>query len=85
MHQYVQHWKIAKDFANYLELYEKYKRDYGLLRILEGRYEGETVKQLKSASFDERLSVVNMLIGKLSGMFRDRFMEERYVELLRLM
>ena len=50
VHQYVQHWKIAKDFANYLELYEKYKRDYGLLRILEGRYEGETVKQLKSAS-----------------------------------
>ena len=82
VHQYIQHWKIAKDFANYLELYEKYKRDYGLLRILEGRYEGETVKQLRSAPFDERLSVVNMLIGKLSGMFRDRFMEERYVELL---
>lgn len=30
VHQYIQHWKIAKDFANYLELYEKYKKDYGL-------------------------------------------------------
>ena len=23
VHQYIQHWKIAKDFANYLELYQK--------------------------------------------------------------
>ena len=36
VHQYIQHWKIAKDFANYLELYEKYKKDYGLEKILEG-------------------------------------------------
>ena len=26
--QYLQYWKIAKDFANYLELFEKYKKDY---------------------------------------------------------
>ncbi len=82
VHQYIQHWKIAKDFANYLELYEKYKRDYGLLRIVEGRYEKATLEQLQYASFDERLSVVNMLIGKLSGMFRDRFKEDRYITLL---
>ncbi len=36
VHQYIQHWTIAKDFANYLELYEKYKKDYGLDRIVEG-------------------------------------------------
>lgn len=82
VHQYIQHWKIAKDFANYLELYEKYKRDYGLLRIVEGQYEKATLEQLQYASFDERLSVVNMLIGKLSGMFRDRFEEDRYITLL---
>ena len=28
--QYIQHAKIAKDFANYLELYAKYKKDYGI-------------------------------------------------------
>ena len=27
VHQYIQHWKIAKDFANYLELYHKFKKD----------------------------------------------------------
>lgn len=36
VHQYIQHWKIAKDFANYLELYRKYKKDYGLEKIIEG-------------------------------------------------
>lgn len=82
VHQYIQHWKIAKDFANYLELYEKYKRDYGLLRIVEGNYGRETVEQIRYAPFDERLSVVSMLIGKLGGMFRDRFEEDRYITLL---
>lgn len=33
VHQYIQHWKIAKDFANYLELYRKYKKDYGLEKL----------------------------------------------------
>ena len=82
VHQYIQHWKIAKDFANYLELYEKYKQDYGLLGIVEGQYGKETVDKLRYASFDERLSVVSMLIGKLSGRFRDRYIEDRVVTLL---
>ncbi len=71
VHQYIQHWKIAKDFANYLELYEKYKKDYGLERILEGHYGEDTLEQLKWASFDERLSVVGMLIGKMSQLCKE--------------
>ena len=41
-HQYLQNWEIAKEFANYLELYEKYKKDYGLEKIVQGIY-GEDV------------------------------------------
>ena len=58
VHQYLQHWKTAKDFANYLELYRKYQKEYGLERILAGYYEKDTLERLKFASFDERLSVV---------------------------
>lgn len=65
VHQYIQHWKIAKDFANYLELYRKYKKDYGLEKIIEGVYTKDTLERLQYAAFDERLSVVNMLIGRL--------------------
>ena len=52
VHQYIQHWKIAKDFANYLVLYEKYKKDYGLEKIIEGCYSKETLEQLNYAPFD---------------------------------
>ena len=34
--QYVQHKKIAKDFANYLDLYRKYRTDYRVDEILLG-------------------------------------------------
>ena len=56
VHQYIQHWKIAKDFANYLELYRKYKKDYGLEKIIEGVYTKDTLERLQYAAFDERLS-----------------------------
>ncbi len=77
--QYIQHWKIAKDFANYLELYEKYRKDYGLNRILEGTYGEDSLEKLKFASFDERLSVVGMAVGKLNEMFREWYEEDRCV------
>ena len=49
VHQYLQHWKTAKDFANYLELYQKYQKEYGLERILAGHYEADTLERLKFA------------------------------------
>ena len=55
--QYLQHLKIAKDFANYYELYKKYKEDYGIERILKGQWNQETIGRLKFAAFDEKLSV----------------------------
>ena len=64
--QYLQHLKIAKDFANYYELYKKYKEDYGIERILKGQWNQETIGRLKFAAFDEKLSVVGLLNGKLS-------------------
>lgn len=82
VHQYIQHWKIAKDFANYLELYKKYKKDYGFEKILEGVYSSRMLEQLKYASFDERLSVVNLLSGQLSGKFLEWVRTDRYVSLL---
>ena len=69
-HQYLQNWEIAKEFANYLELYEKYKKDYGLEKIVQGIYGEDVLEKLKFASFDERFSIVGMLNGKLAEYFR---------------
>ena len=79
VYQYIRHWKIAKDFANYLELYAKYKKDYGLEKILEGQYSDSTLERLKFAAFDERLSVVGLLLGKLNELFRNAYDTDRFV------
>ena len=77
--QYLQHLKIAKDFANYYELYKKYKEDYGIERILKGQWNQETIGRLKFAAFDEKLSVVGLLNGKLSEMFAESYRQDAYV------
>lgn len=77
--QYLQHEKIAKDFAAYMELYAKYKKDYGLEKVLEGKYGKETVEKLRYAAFDEKLSVVNLLYGKLEEWFRSYKEQMEYV------
>ena len=61
--QYLQHDKIAGEFANYLELYRKYESDYQIEEILGGTIREATLKKLSHASFDERLSVVNLLLS----------------------
>ena len=58
--QYIQYPKIAKDFANYLELYHKYRTDYRMDEVLEGTIDERVKKKLNHASFDERLSIVRI-------------------------
>lgn len=77
--QYLQHLKIAKDFANYYELYKKYKEDYKVERILKGQTKPETIERLKFAAFDEKLSVVGLLNGKLGEMFKSCWETDAYV------
>lgn len=79
IYQYLQHGKIAKDFANYYELYRKYKEDYGIEKILRGEFQPETIEKLKFAAFDEKLSVVGLLNGKLSEMFQNCWKTDAYV------
>ena len=55
--QYIQHWKIAKDFANYLELFEKYQTDYQIDAVLAGTFASFAIEKLRVAAFDERFSV----------------------------
>lgn len=80
--QYLQHEIIAKDFANYLELYEKYQMDYELEQVFSGVIGENLVKKAAHASFDERLSVVGLLISRLQEQFRQTFLKEQ--EVLRL-
>ncbi len=68
--QYLQHPGTAKDFANYLELYYKYRTDYQVDEILDGMIRPGTLNKLKFAPFDERIKVVGLLLARLSENFR---------------
>lgn len=63
--QYLQHPTIAKDFANYLSLYQKYKADYDVPAILAGQVRNTTVQKLLAAPFDERFSAISLLLDAL--------------------
>lgn len=80
--QYIQYPKIAKDFANYLELYHKYRTDYRMDEVLEGTIDERVKKKLNHASFDERLSIVSLLLAKLTEQFRQTYRREGETEVL---
>ena len=66
--QYIQMPEIAKDFAGYLDLYYKYQRTYHVEEVLDGSWEKVALTQLRSAPFDEKLSVMGLLVSRLSEM-----------------
>lgn len=69
--QYIQYPVIAKDFANYLELYHKYQNDYEVEEILRGSVREGIYAKLERAPFDERVSVLNLLLAGLNSGFRE--------------
>ena len=67
--QYIQHPQIARDFANYLELFYKYRTDYQIEEVLKGHIDDVLVKKASHASFDEKLSVTGLLLSRLNKAF----------------
>ena len=80
--QYIQYPKIAKDFANYLELYHKYRTDYQIDAVLSGTMDEILLKKIRHASFDERLSVVSLILSKLTENFRTVYRLETQTKIL---
>lgn len=68
--QYVQHPKIAKDFANYYDLYNQYKNDYHIEEIMNKKIRPESIERIKEARFDEKLSLIGLLMGYLGQDFK---------------
>ena len=80
--QYIQHAKISKDFANYLELYYKYQSQYQIDEVLKGNRDEELMEQAAKAPFDEKLSVIGLLLAKLNVEFAKAGKMENYLEML---
>ena len=80
--QYVAHPAVAKDFANYLQLYYKYQADYQVDEILAGTIREGTLNKLKFAAMDERLKVTSLLLASLTGTFREVYDADEQTGLL---
>ena len=74
--QYLQDERIASDFAQYYDTFNKYKEDYNTERILSGDFEGDIRTRAKQAGSDERISILGLLIDELSAQLRNVCMEE---------
>ena len=69
--QYLQNKKIAKDFAIYYDLFNKYRSDYQVDRILSGKAPEEIKSRAKAAKFDERLALLGLLLDGITEGVKD--------------
>ena len=80
--QYLQDKKIAKEFAMYYDLYNKYKSDYQIGDILSGINVDSIIDRAKSAKFDERVALIGLLLDAVYGMTSGIYREEQHMRLL---
>ncbi len=80
--QYLQDRRIAHDFAIYYDLYNKYKADYQIDRILQGEAGEELKSRASAARFDERLSLLSLLTDAVCQDMRACLESEALVSLL---
>jgi len=69
--QYLRNDRIVREFSAYYDLYQKYKRDYKVEEILEGTFGEGVVNKAAEAPFDERLSLLGMLLDKVQSEIRE--------------
>jgi len=77
--QYIRQPEIAIDFANYLSLYYLYEKAYSVTDILKGTVIESVYKKIEKAPFDERISVVSLMLGSLNTSFKSYYYENRCV------
>ena len=65
--QYLQDSEIAEGFAIYYDIFNKYKSDYQIESILKGAAPQEILERASKAPFDERLSLIGLLLDNINS------------------
>lgn len=60
--EYVTDKECARKFAVYYDLFKKYRVDYAISDILKGNINSGAIQKAQAAKFDERLSIISMLM-----------------------
>lgn len=69
--QYLRSDTIVKEFCAYYDLYNKYKNDYHVAEILAGNISETAVEKAQKAPFDERLSLLGLLLDEVQNRMQD--------------
>ncbi len=72
--QYIRSDRVVREFTAYYDLYQKYKNDYNADEILEGVVGEQTKDKARKADFDERLSLMGILISRIQQDIRDNML-----------
>lgn len=80
--QYVQDSEIAEDFAIYYDLFNKYRSDYKIDLILSGNTPEDICSRAVDAPFDERLSLIGLLLENVVSDMRRVIDTEDFISML---
>lgn len=84
--QYLHNDRIVREFTAYYELYNKYKNDYKVEEILAGTNSAQVVERARIAKFDERLSLLGMLLDRLESEMKENLEKSDYLaDLMKLL
>lgn len=75
--QYLQNREIAKTFSVYYDLFNKYKADYQVDKILSGKAPAEIKTRAREARFDERLALLGLLLDGINEELKAVFYTEK--------
>lgn len=74
--QYLHNQRITAEFSAYYELYSKYRTDYRIHEILDGTVNEMVRKRASKASFDERVSIMGLLLEAILPEIKQNVEEE---------
>lgn len=77
--QYIRNERVVKEFTAYYDLYNKYKKDYQIEEILQGKVSPQNVLRAKEAAFDERLSLLGMLLDRVQTDIKEAMEQAEYL------
>ena len=75
--QYLRNDRVVKEFTAYYDLYRKYQNDYKAEEILTGIVSEQAKDKARKADFDERLSLMGMLIDRMQQDIRENMLDSQ--------
>lgn len=78
--QYITDTEIASKFGIYYDLFQKYQAEYKVEDILQGTADEQLMERAEEAAFDERVSLLGLILEKLNTQFFQAVHQEAVLE-----